>query len=111
PCLLHVDGQADAAAVARARIDRRLLGARARVVESSKQLVEQRRKVAGVIDRRDTERLRPAVVGHLVRANEIAATQLGRIQAQSIGARVEQPRTAEVALRSAARSQRAGPGL
>jgi hypothetical protein len=110
--LLDVHSQTEATPrPGRSRVLFRLLGARGAVVETPQQLVEERGEIARVVDRADAERLGPAVVGHLVCADHVAAPNLGRIEAQARGGLIEQTLTCEVALRTAGRAQCAGRRL
>ena len=89
------------------RVARRLLRARALVVEAAQQLVEERGEVAGVVDGAGAERLGAAVVRHLVGADQIAPPDLGGVEAEAGRAQVHQPLADEVALRAPGRAQRA----
>ena len=111
PRLLDVDGQADAAPEPRPRVQSLLLGAYRLVVEALQQLGEERGEIAGVVDGAHAERLRPAVVGHLVGADQVAPADLGGIEAEPGGTAVQQPLADEVALGAAGRAQRAGRRL
>ena len=89
--LLDVDREPDPAAWARRpRVHRSLLGARPGVVQTAQELVEEGREVAGVVDGAGAERLRATVVGHLVRADQVAAAQVCRIDSKTRGGPVQE---------------------
>src|SRR5262249_23586967 len=107
--LLDIDRQADPPTRAgRPRVHPGLLGPRARVVQAAQQLVEEPGEIAGVVDGADPERLGAAVVRHLVRADQIAAADLGRVDAEPRRRPVEEALADEVTLRAAGGAQ--GPG-
>src|SRR4030095_4263601 len=88
---LDVDRQADAAASpARARIHRFLLGTGGIVVEAAKKLVEERGEITRVIDGSNAERLGAAVVRHLAGGDQVASSDLGRVDAEPGGGLIQE---------------------